>query len=128
MGQRIRLSCTQCNYQKEMSVGTGLMSNNPDVIGSCLNTDEAEEWKQLYHGKKISFFRAEQKVFYCAHCNDLFCRLSVEVTFADGRETTFGNKCQVCKREMREIDTRARPMCPICHSGILNRKEIGLWD
>lgn len=128
MGQRILLSCTQCNHKKEMSVGVGLMSNNPDIIVSCLNTDEAEEWRQLYHSQKISFFQAEQKVFYCGHCNDLFCQLSVDMALVDGREITLGNKCQVCHKELLEIDTRANPMCPICHSGVLNRKQIGLWD
>lgn len=128
MGQRILLSCTQCNHKKEMSVGMGLISNNSDVIASCLNTDEAEEWRQLYQSQKIRFFQAEQKVFYCGHCNDLFCQLSVDMTLEDGREKTFGNKCQVCHNEMQEIDTQASPMCPICHSGVLNRKQIGLWD
>lgn len=128
MGQRILLSCTQCNHKKEMSVGKGLMSNNPDVIASCLNADEAEAWRQLYHSQKISFFQAEQKVFYCEHCNDLFCQLSVDATLADGQVITFGNKCRVCHNGLWEIDTRANPVCPICHNGVLNRKQIGLWD
>ena len=128
MGQIILLSCTQCNHKKEMSVGMGLMSNNPDVIASCLNTDEAEEWRQLYDSQKISFFQAEQKVFYCDHCNDLFCRLSVDATLTDGSEVTFGTKCQKCHNTMQEIDTQANPLCPICHSGVLKRKQIGLWD
>lgn len=128
MGQRILLSCTQCNYKKEMSVGMGLMSNNPAIIASCLNADEAEEWKQLYNSQKISYFQAEQKVFYCDHCNDLFCQLSVDATLTDGREIIFGDKCQKCHSKLQEIDTQAKPMCPICHSGVLNRKQIGLWD
>ncbi|MBD5505697.1 MAG: hypothetical protein HDR09_18645 [Lachnospiraceae bacterium] len=128
MGQRILLSCTQCNHKKEMSVGVGLMSNNPDVIASCLNADEAEVWRQLNHNQKISFFQAEQKVFYCSHCNELFCQLSADLTLTDGSEVTLGNKCQVCQTNLQEIDTKAKPMCPICHSGILERKEIGLWD
>lgn len=128
MGQRILLSCTQCNHKKEMSVGMGLMSNNPDVIASCLSADEAEEWQRLYQSQRISFFQAEQKVFYCGHCNDLFCQLSVNATLVDGSDITFGYKCQTCHKELQEIDTQVSQMCPICHSGVLNRKQIGLWD
>lgn len=128
MGQRILLSCTQCNHKKEMSVGVGLMSNNPDIIASCLNADEAEEWRKLYQSQQISFFQAEQKVFYCEHCNDLFCQLSVDTTLMDGREVTFGDKCQECHSKLQEIDTQAKPMCPICRSGVLIRQQIGLWD
>ncbi|MBD5488768.1 MAG: hypothetical protein HDR13_08230 [Lachnospiraceae bacterium] len=128
MGQRILLSCTQCNLKKEMSVGVGLMCNNPDVIASCLEADDAKEWQRLFHSNQVSFFQAQQEAFYCDHCNDLFCQLSVDVTLTDGRELTFGNKCQVCHNKLQEIDTQASPMCPICHSGILIRKNIGLWD
>lgn len=128
MGQRILLSCTQCNQKKEMFVGAGLMSNNPDVIASCLNADEAQEWTQMNHSQKIDFFQAKQKAFYCGHCNELFCQLSVDVTLKDGSEVTFGDKCQVCHSRLQEVDTQANPMCPICRSGVLNRKEIGLWD
>ena len=72
MGQRIALSCKDCGMHKEISVGVGLMSNNPDVIASSLSKEDAEEWKILLGQKKMTSFVAEQKAYYCPHCNDIF--------------------------------------------------------
>lgn len=128
MGQRIVLSCEKCGFQKTMSVGSGLMSNNVDVITSCLDKEDAVKWQQLNSAKKISFFRARQKVYYCGHCNDLFCQLSVDAELIDGDKVVLGNRCEKCGNEMREINPENHIICPICNGGELSRKQIGLWD
>lgn len=129
MGKRILLSCDKCGCKKEMSVGTGLMTNNPDIIASCLNEEEAKEWTQLYSQNKISFHQAKQKVFYCDHCRGLFCQLTVDATLTDGKEMTFGNKCEKCGNELEEISLETRHMvCPVCKEGDLSWKQAGLWD
>ena len=128
MGQRIVLSCEKCGFQKTMSVGSGLMSNNAEVIASCLNKEEAEKWQKLNREKEISFFRARQKVFYCGHCNDLFCQLSVDAELTGGDKIILGNRCEKCNKEMQEIELQDYVVCPICKSSELSRKQIGLWD
>lgn len=129
MGQRILLSCAACGCKKEMSVGAGLMSRNEDVIASCLPQGEAAEWRRLYEGQKITSFRAEQKVFYCDHCKDIFCRLVVDAELADGSQIVFGNRCAQCGGELREVDLQAHHMiCPICGEGDLSWKQVGFWD
>lgn len=128
MGQRIALLCEKCGYQKEMSVGSGLISNNAEVIASCLNQKEAEDWHRLRQENKINFFRASQKVFYCEHCNNLLCQLSVDIELADGNRMILGNICGVCGKELQEIELQAHPICPLCKSGELSWKQIGLWD
>lgn len=129
MGQRILLSCDSCGCKKEMSVGVGLMSRNPDVIASCLDQEEAAEWRQQYNQQRISSFQAEQKVFYCGHCNDLFCRLIVDAVLTDGAKIVFGSKCEKCGNELKEIGLEAHHMvCPICRTGDLSWKQAGLWD
>ena len=99
MGQRILAVCDVCGIKKEMSVGAGLMTNNPDMIASCLNGEEAEAWKSLYSQRKVESFRASQKVFCCDHCRDLRCQLTVSATLTDGTEVTFGDKCAKCHGE-----------------------------
>lgn len=128
MGQRIVLSCEKCGCQKTMSVGSGLMSNNAEVIASCLNQKEAGDWQRLCQENKISFFRASQRVFYCGHCNDLLCQLSVDIELTDGNKMVLGNMCGVCGKELQEIELQAHPICPLCKSGELSYKQIGLWD
>lgn len=128
MGQRILLSCEKCGCKKEMSVGVGLMSNQPDIIASCLNEEEANKWQQLYHNKKVASFRAEQKVYYCENCKDLFGLLSVDAELTDGNKVTFGNKCRTCRKELEPIELQAHMKCPICKSGDLHWKQTGLWD
>lgn len=129
MGQRILLSCKECGCKKEMSVGVGLMSNNPEIIASCLNAEEAKSWRELNSQQKIDFFQAEQKVFYCEHCKDLLCQLTVEAELADGTKIVFGNRCETCHGELVEISLKTHHMpCPICKNGDLGWKQVGLWD
>lgn len=129
MGQRILLSCESCGCKKEMSVGAGLMSNNPDIIASCLNKKESAEWRQLYEQQKTDTFHAQQKVFYCEHCNDLFCQLTVDAVLTDGRKVTFGDRCKKCDTKLQEVNLEAHHMaCPICKAGLLSWKQTGLWD
>ncbi len=129
MGQRILVSCDQCGCKKEMSVGVGLMSNNPDVIASCLDGKEAEEWKRLYSCQKINYFQAEQKVFYCDHCKELSCRLVVDADLKDGSTVTLGNQCGKCGAKLQEVSLEAHHMvCPVCKIGDLSWKQVGLWD
>ena len=112
-----------------MSVGAGLMSRNSDVIASCLNKEEAAEWRQLCDRQEVSSFQAEQKVFYCGHCNDLFCQLIVNAGLTDGKSVVFGNKCDKCGNELHGIDLEARHMvCPVCKTGDLSWKQTGFWD
>lgn len=129
MGQRILISCDTCGCKKEMSVGAGLMSNNPEVIASCLPQSEAGEWRKIYDQQKVRFFNAQQKVFYCKVCNDLFCNLTVDAELTDGSKVTFGNYCTQCGGELQEVDMQAHHMvCPICRTGDLSWKQVGLWD
>ncbi len=129
MGKVILLSCERCGCKKEMSVGVGLMSNNPMVIASCLNKEEAETWRELNSQQKIDFFQAEQKVLYCEHCKDLQCQLTVEADLTDGTKVVFGRRCEKCQSELVEISLRTHHMlCPICKEGDLSWKEVGLWD
>ena len=129
MGQRILVSCDRCGCKKEMSVGAGLMSNNPEIIASCLNGEEAKEWRRMRSRQEIDSFRAEQKVFYCERCKDLFCRLTVDAALTDGGKVTFGNQCEKCHGELREVSLEARHMrCPICKEGDLSWKQVGFWD
>lgn len=129
MGKVILLSCERCGCKKEMSVGVGLMSNNPAVIASCLNKEEAQAWRELNSQQKIDFFQAEQKVFYCEHCKDLQCQFTVEADLTDGTKVVFGRRCEKCQSELVEISLRTHHMpCPICKEGDLSWKETGLWD
>lgn len=129
MGQRILLSCDICGCKKEMSVGAGMMSRNPDVIASCLPKEEAEEWRKLYEHKEVESFRAEQKVFFCESCKDLFCRLSVDMELTDGSKVTLGNRCEKCGQKLEEVSLQAHHMiCPVCTKGDLSWKQVGFWD
>lgn len=128
MGQRIVLSCEKCDRQQTMSVGGGLMSNNPDVIASCLNNEETAEWRRLYQNKKISSFRAEQKVFYCDRCKELSCLLSVDIQLTDGKKITLGNKCSKCRKELQEIEWQNHAVCPVCNQCSLDWRQVGYWD
>lgn len=129
MGQRILLSCDICGCKKEMSVGAGLLSNRPDIAASCLAPEEAAEWRRLYDGGMISSFHAEQKVYYCKHCQDLVCQLAVDAFLTDGTEKIFGNRCEKCQGQLQEMDMQARHMaCPICGKGDLSWKQVGFWD
>lgn len=112
-----------------MSVGAGLMSRNPDVIASCLKEGETGKWRRLYNGQKIDSFRAQQKVFYCEHCNDVFCQLTVDAVLMDGKEITFGDQCEKCDNKLQEVNLEAHHMvCPICKVGDLSWKQVGFWD
>lgn len=129
MGQRILLSCDTCGCKEEMSVGAGLLSNRPDIIASCLTPKEAGEWQQLYDGKKIDSFRSEQKVYYCEHCQELVCQLTVNAILTDGTTRIFGDHCGKCQGQLREMDMQAHHMiCPICGRGDLSWKQVGFWD
>lgn len=129
MGQRILLSCESCGCKKEMSVGAGLMSNNPDIIASCLSKEEGTEWRQLYDRQKIDSFHAQQKVFYCEDCNDLFCQLTVDTVLTDGKEIIFGDKCKKCGNKLQEVSLEAHhTICPRCKVGDLSWKQVGFWD
>lgn len=128
MGQRIALSCKDCGLHKEISVGSGLMSNNPDVIASCLVKEDAEKWKTLFEQKKISSFTAEQKAYYCAHCSDVFSLLTVEAELSDGSKIVLGNKCKNCNRELYEIILQKHRPCPVCKGGKFGWQQIGFWD
>ncbi len=129
MGQRILISCDMCGCKKEMSVGAGLLSRRPDIIASCLDSKDAETWRQLYDGKKIDSFRSQQKVYYCKNCKDLVCQLTVNARLTDGTEKILGNLCEKCHNELQEIDMEAHHMiCPICGNGDLSWKQVGFWD
>ena len=128
MGQMIVLTCERCGCREKMSVGGGLMTNNPDVIASCLNPSEAEEWKRLYQNKKVKSFQAEQKVFYCEKCKKLSCLLSVDAELTNGKEITLGDQCGKCQTKLQEIKWQEKPICPICNTGKLEWKQVGLWD
>ena len=128
MGQRIVLTCERCGCRETMSVGGGLMTNNPDVIASCLNPKEAEEWNRLYRNNKVKSFQAEQKVFYCEKCKKLSCLLSVAAELTNGKEITLGDQCGKCQTKMQEIKWQEKPVCPICNTGNLEWKQVGLWD
>lgn len=128
MGQRIALSCKDCGLNKEISVGAGLMSNNPDVIASCLDKEDAEQWKTLYGQKKIASFVAEQKPYYCLHCNDVFSLLTVEADLTDGRKVILGNKCRKCHGGLHEIILQKHRTCPVCKGGKFNWQQTGYWD
>lgn len=128
MGQRIALSCKDCGMHKEISVGVGLMSNNPDVIASSLSKEDAEEWKILLGQKKMTSFVAEQKAYYCPHCNDIFSLLSVEAELTDGKKIILGNKCKKCGRELYEMLLQKNRPCPACKGGKFGWQQIGFWD
>ena len=129
MGQTILLSCERCGCKKEMSVGVGLMSNDTEVIASCLNEEEAREWRELNRQQKIAFFDAQQKVFYCEHCKDLLCQLTVEIELTDGTTKVLGGQCERCQGKLTEISLRRHRMaCPICKDGNLSWQQVGLWD
>lgn len=128
MGQIMSLSCKQCGCQKTMSVGIGLMTNNPNIIASCLNGEEEKEWKRLYDSGQINYFQAEQKVFYCNNCSDLFCQLSVDAELKNGEHVTFGNKCEKCHKQLWEVKLQDNMECPICKMGNISWKQTGLWD
>lgn len=128
MGQRITLSCKDCGLHKEIAVGSGLMSNNPDVIASCLNKEDAEEWKTLFEQKKIASFKAEQKAYYCAYCSDIFSPLLVEAELTDGSKVVLGNKCKKCNGEMYEIILQKHRPCPACKGEKFSWQQTGFWD
>lgn len=128
MGQRILLACGKCGYRNEMSVGIGLMSRDPDVIASCLNQEEQKFWTSLYDMRKISAYRAEQKVFYCESCRELSCLLTVDIETADGEKITLGSRCGKCGRQVREIDLHEPIVCPNCGNANLDKRQTGFWD
>lgn len=128
MGQRIVLLCKDCGLHKEISVGSGLMSNNTDVIASCMDKEDAQKWKMLLEQKKITSFAAEQKAYYCAHCAEVSALLSVDVELTDGSKVTLGNKCKKCNRELYEIILQKHRPCPVCKGANFSWQQIGLWD
>lgn len=129
MGQRIQLSCDKCGCKKAMSVGVGMLSRRPDIIAGCLSQEEADEWRRLYSQNKVQDYHVEQKAYYCSHCKDLVCQLTVGVKLVDGSEAIFGDKCNTCNGELEELDLRTHHMvCPVCQSGDMTWQQVGLWD
>lgn len=129
MGQRILLSCDRCNCKKEMSVGAGLMTRRPDIIAGCLDPKEAEEWRKLYDANRISSYQSEQKPYYCAHCRELVCQLTVDAALTDGSKVVFGSKCNTCRNDLQEISLETQQTeCPVCGNGKLSWQQTGLWD
>lgn len=128
MGQRIALSCKDCGLHKELSLGAGLMSNKPDVIASCLDKEDAAEWKELYDQKKVTSFQAQQKAYYCPYCNDVLSLFCVEAELTDGRKIVLGEKCKKCHGGVQEILMQKRRPCPVCKGGNFSWQQIGFWD
>lgn len=128
MGQRILLSCGKCGYRNEMSVGIGLMTGNQDVIASCLNEEERKLWTGLCNMRKISDYRAQQKVFYCESCRELSCLLAVDIETADGEKMTLGARCGKCGSPVRETDLQEPIACPNCGNENLDKRQTGFWD
>ena len=129
MGQIIRLSCKKCGFMKELPVGAGLMSIDPEAVASDLDIGEAKEWRKLHRDNKVRFFDARKKALYCEHCKDVLSQTVVTGCLTDGSEINFGGKCRICGRKLQEMNIEAhRISCPICNGKDMHPEEIGLWD
>lgn len=128
MGRVLTLLCRKCGFQRNVQVGIGLMSRNPDIIASCLEKNEADKWKNLYDGHSIQNFSAQQDVFYCDVCRELKSAFHVEAWLKDGSRVLFGRKCRTCSGEMQIMDLQEEVICPVCEEAHLDKKVTGLWD
>lgn len=127
MGKRITLSCEECGYTMDASIGGGLGSCMPTVIEGSLYGEELEKWKKLYEAQRLTSFWGSSYIGYCPTCKKLKNVFVVEGTDTAGRAVELGNVCSTCGTKYRLYEEEDIP-CPSCGADKLCVQVNGLWD
>lgn len=132
MGNILNLSCGDCNYERQVRIGGGLMSINAKAVENVLSQEKFEEdlkqWKNLREGNKIKRFIWEYRLAYCEDCKDLKEVFDVEIETKDGNVLNLGCRCKDCKKKLKLMEKGTDIKCPHCKNALLKSNFIGNWD
>lgn len=130
MGDTLRVSCSDCSYERELRVGKGLLYNKP---GSYLIESEIpskQMQNKLFENMEgpCTEVKATREVYRCEKCNRVMDCLSVSVV--NGKKSYKTKyRCPRCNKTMTVIEMRTgEHPCPNCDQGILHVENIGQWD
>lgn len=130
MGDRLRVSCTACSFEREFRVGKGLLYKNP---GSYLIESEISS-KQMQNNLfqrmegPCAEVRATREVYRCEKCNRVMDCLSINIV--NGKKS-YKTKycCPRCNKTMTVVEMRTGEYpCPNCEEGTLRVEIAGKWD
>ena len=127
MGEVVDLSCSKCNFKKQLNIGSGRLSIQASVVESTLTGEDLDAWKKLQEQGKIGFFSWQYDLAYCDSCKDLKSVFSVNVKNQE-ESIRIGGRCDTCKKQLHPAHNNEPVMCPVCKVEQIQRMRIGMWS
>lgn len=134
MGKLYKAECSECEYEKELFLGTGFMDSDVMNVISSLSESDRKEIETLLSSDNFFYYEIDRKLAYCYDCNGkdrLFEAIIVKMTMNNGIEFIFGNTCPECGKPLTYYDENKWPSdmkCPECKKGTLSIIAEGNWD
>lgn len=128
MGEIFRVSCENCEFEKSIKTGAGMMSIRAEVVDANLQGEDLEKWQELQREGKARFFSWQYEMAYCSTCNELQSCFVVNIRTDDGEKICLGGRCKKCHAKLEEYLQEQDIVCPQCGQQTVSKKLTGRWD
>lgn len=127
MGDIFRISCKDCQFEKTLKSGAGLMSIRAEVVNQNLQGEDLEKWQELQRGKNVRFFSWRYEIAVCDTCKDIASCFVVDVHTNEGGKICLGGKCENCQCKL-DVISKKELICPKCGQNVMSKQLTGRWD
>lgn len=128
MGEIIRVVCDNCDYEKQLKTGGGMLSIKAAVVEDKLKDEDLAQWKSLKESDKVRFFSWFYELAYCDDCKEISSCFNVKIQTTDGESLCLGGRCDKCHRKLVMLKKDEDIKCPICGKTTVAKNIVGHWD
>ncbi len=130
MGDILKVTCSDCSYEREFQVGMGILYeplNRYVIVSEIESKLMQDEILQTLETEQDNVF-AKKELYYCEKCYRLAARLTVMVGRV-GKKYTTQYRCPHCNKAMKVTAFGDKTHhCPKCKVGTLMMTRVGHWD
>jgi formamidopyrimidine-DNA glycosylase len=138
MGHGFTITCKDCGYEKEISLGVGFMYYSLENVMDQLPKPERnrlkEAVKERFHIEQIGYdlARYEKKLYVCKTCGEFSDDLHVLIRDPRDNKAVYRTRhtCRKCQSPLKQISENAfkKYPCPKCNKMTLIQGLQMLWD
>ncbi len=137
MGNGFLIKCKNCEYEKDIHLGIGMMYSHLENIVDDLKKSEREKIKSVLKKHDIPGFNGgftnyEHKLYVCKNCGELSDDLHIRIKDLENGKLLYlsKHKCKKCNSLLKNIKEKNlnKCFCPKCKQKTLIQDMSICWD
>ena len=126
MGTILKVSCSKCDYTKDLYCGCGISGCNINMIQNRFSDKIFSEFQDYKNNNMISTYIMTNEICYCPDCKEIKTVAVLTYTLKNSEIIKRVSTCSNCggSVEFLNHDTLS---CPKCGTP-LEKEDCGMWD